>query len=73
MTLAEARDLTSVLNRAVRLVAELMDVKAVSIRLIDQENDELKIAAVHKPFLGVSDERKGAFQQSIHRPGSAIG
>ena len=47
MTLAEARDLTSVLNRAVKLVAELMDVKAVSIRLIDRENDELKIAAVH--------------------------
>ena len=37
MTLAEARDLSSVLNRAVKLVAELMDARAASIRLIEAE------------------------------------
>jgi len=47
MTLAEARDLGSVLNRAVKLVAQLMDAKAASIRLLDPESDELKIVAVH--------------------------
>jgi sigma-B regulation protein RsbU (phosphoserine phosphatase) len=47
MTLAEARDLGTVLNRAVRIVAELMDAKAASIRLLDSESDELKIVAVH--------------------------
>jgi sigma-B regulation protein RsbU (phosphoserine phosphatase) len=47
MTLAEARDLGSVLNRTVRIVAELMDVKAASIRLLDSESDELKIVATH--------------------------
>jgi sigma-B regulation protein RsbU (phosphoserine phosphatase) len=47
MTLAEARDLGTVLNRAVKIVAELMDAKAASIRLLDGESDELKIAAVH--------------------------
>ncbi len=47
MTLAEARDLGTVLNRAVKIVAELMDVKAASIRLLDPDSDELKIVAVH--------------------------
>jgi sigma-B regulation protein RsbU (phosphoserine phosphatase) len=47
MTLAEARDLGTVLNRAVKIVAELMDCKAASIRLLDYESDELKIVAVH--------------------------
>jgi sigma-B regulation protein RsbU (phosphoserine phosphatase) len=47
MTLAEARDLGSVLNRAVKIVAALMDAKSASIRLLDSESDELKIVAVH--------------------------
>jgi serine phosphatase RsbU (regulator of sigma subunit) len=47
MMLAEARDLEKVLQSAVRVVAELMEVKAASIRLIDQEKDELIIKAVH--------------------------
>jgi sigma-B regulation protein RsbU (phosphoserine phosphatase) len=47
MTLAEARDLGTVLNRAVKIVAELMDAKAASIRLLDPDTGELKIAAVH--------------------------
>ncbi len=47
MTLADARDLSGVLQRTVELVAELMRIKAVSIRLIDPDHDELVIKAVH--------------------------
>jgi sigma-B regulation protein RsbU (phosphoserine phosphatase) len=47
MMLADARDLPRVLQRTAELVAEVMNVKAVSIRLIDRENDELVIRAVH--------------------------
>jgi len=47
MLLADARDLGKVLQRTVELVAELMNVKASSIRLIDRERDELVIKAVH--------------------------
>lgn len=45
--MAESRDLTVLLNRAVELVAQIMNVKAVSIRLIEPERDELVIKAVH--------------------------
>lgn len=45
--LADARDLTSVLTRTVRVVCEVMECKAASIRLIDTERDELVIRAVH--------------------------
>jgi serine phosphatase RsbU (regulator of sigma subunit) len=45
--LADARDLTSVLNRTVRVCVEVMDCKAASIRLVDAENDELTTMAVH--------------------------
>ncbi len=45
--LAEARDLSGVLDRTVRAVAELMGTKAASIRLIDRQRDELVISAVH--------------------------
>ncbi len=45
--LAEARDLSGVLDRTVRAVAELMSTKAASIRLIDREHDELVIKAVY--------------------------
>ena len=44
--LSEARDLEKVLQRAVKLIAELMGVKACSIRLVDSEKDELAIKAV---------------------------
>ncbi|HTL29423.1 MAG TPA: GAF domain-containing protein, partial [Tepidisphaeraceae bacterium] len=47
MMLADARDLPKVLQRTVELVAEVMNVKAASIRLIDKENDELVIRAVY--------------------------
>ncbi len=47
MLLADARDLNTVLQRTVQLVAEIMQVKASSIRLIDHTNDELLIRAVH--------------------------
>src|SRR5437763_702255 len=45
--LSEARDLPAVLKRTVQLVSEVMGTKAASIRLIDQEKDELVIKAVH--------------------------
>ncbi|HZN66730.1 MAG TPA: SpoIIE family protein phosphatase [Tepidisphaeraceae bacterium] len=44
---AEARDLQTVLDRTARLLAEVMGVKAASIRLIDEEHDELVIKAVY--------------------------
>ena len=46
MMLADARDLQQVLNRTVKVVAELMETKAASIRLYDPERDELVIKAV---------------------------
>ena len=45
--LSEARDLPKVLQRTVEVVADVMGTKAASIRLIDQEHDELVIKAVH--------------------------
>ena len=47
MLLSEARDLPAVLKRTVQLVSEVMGTKAASIRLIDQQKDELVIKAVH--------------------------
>ncbi|MEA2736407.1 MAG: phosphoserine phosphatase RsbU/P [Humisphaera sp.] len=47
MLLSEARDLPKVLQRTVEIVSEVMGTKAASIRLIDQEHDELIIKAVH--------------------------
>jgi sigma-B regulation protein RsbU (phosphoserine phosphatase) len=46
MMLADARDLQRVLDRTAKIVCELMDAKASSIRLIDREKDELVIKAV---------------------------
>jgi sigma-B regulation protein RsbU (phosphoserine phosphatase) len=45
--LADVRDLPKVLQRTVQAVAEIMNTKAASIRLIDEERDELVIKAVH--------------------------
>lgn len=47
MMLTEPRDLKKLLDRTVRAVCEVMDVRAASIRLIDREKDELVIKAVH--------------------------
>jgi sigma-B regulation protein RsbU (phosphoserine phosphatase) len=47
MMLADARELSTVLQRTVAVVCELMNTKAASIRLIDRERDELVIMAVH--------------------------
>jgi phosphoserine phosphatase RsbU/P len=47
MMLADARDLEKVLQRTVRLVCEVMETKAASLRLIDDERDELVIKAVY--------------------------
>jgi sigma-B regulation protein RsbU (phosphoserine phosphatase) len=46
MILAEPRDLQKVLQRLVRVVCDVMQTKAASIRLIDAEHDELVIKAV---------------------------
>ena len=45
--LADARDLPEVLERTVQVIAETMNVKAASIRLLDKEQDELRIKAVY--------------------------
>src|SRR5437762_1758484 len=45
--LSDARDLQQVLQRTVQVVAETMNVKASSIRLVDKEKDELVIKAVY--------------------------
>jgi sigma-B regulation protein RsbU (phosphoserine phosphatase) len=47
MMLADARDLPRVLQRTVQVVCDVMETKAASIRLIDEERDELVISAVH--------------------------
>jgi sigma-B regulation protein RsbU (phosphoserine phosphatase) len=47
MMLSEARDLTDILQRTVRVVAGMMNAKAVSIRLFDEDSDELVIRATH--------------------------
>lgn len=60
--LSDARDLQSVLERAVRVVCEVMDAKAASIRLIDFEKDELVIKAVHN--LSPTYQRKGPVRLS---------
>lgn len=57
MMLAEPRDLKKVLDRTVRAVCEVIDVKAASIRLIDRDGDELVIKAVHN--LSPSYQKKG--------------
>ncbi len=46
MMLADARDLQKVLQRTVKVVCEVMETKAASIRLVDTERDELVIKAV---------------------------
>ncbi|MFO0973238.1 MAG: SpoIIE family protein phosphatase [Phycisphaerae bacterium] len=50
--LAGERELKEVLNVAAQLVADVLKVRALSIRLLDEETGELKIAAVHN----LSDE-----------------
>jgi sigma-B regulation protein RsbU (phosphoserine phosphatase) len=47
MILSDARDLENVLQRTVKAVCEVMETKASSLRLIDDERDELVIKAVH--------------------------
>jgi sigma-B regulation protein RsbU (phosphoserine phosphatase) len=47
MMLADSRDLQKVLTRTVKVVCEVMETKAASIRLLDEEHDELVIKAVY--------------------------
>jgi phosphoserine phosphatase RsbU/P len=47
MMLSDARNLERVLQRTVEIVSQVMEAKAASIRLIDEERDELVIKAVH--------------------------
>jgi sigma-B regulation protein RsbU (phosphoserine phosphatase) len=62
MMLTDARDLQRVLQRTVKAVSEIMGTKGASLRLIDQEHDELVVKAVHN----LSDEylRKGPIRWS---------
>ncbi|MEM8873022.1 MAG: GAF domain-containing SpoIIE family protein phosphatase [Planctomycetota bacterium] len=53
--LAESRDLPMLLERTVKLITDVMGVKAASIRLLDTTQDELTIAAKH----GLSDAYLG--------------
>ncbi len=46
--LADARDLQNVLQRTVEVVCEVMETKASSIRLVDRDEDNLVIKAVHR-------------------------
>jgi len=46
MILAEAKDLPSLLQRTTEIACEVSEVKAASIRLLDEEQDELVIKAV---------------------------
>lgn len=46
MMLSDARDLQKVLNRTVKVVCDVMQTKASSLRLLDEEHDELVIKAV---------------------------
>lgn len=47
MMLADARNLEKVLQRTVEIVSQVMETKAASLRLIDEERGELVIKAVH--------------------------
>ena len=47
MLLTDARDLQQVLDRTAQVVAQVMETKAASIRLIDEAHDELVVKAVH--------------------------
>ncbi len=47
MMLSDTRNLKMLLQRSVKLVTELMKVKACSVRLLDRDKNELRIAAVH--------------------------
>jgi serine phosphatase RsbU (regulator of sigma subunit) len=47
MMLADARDLQRVLRSTVKVVCEVMQTKAASLRLIDEDKDELVIKAVY--------------------------
>ncbi len=60
MMLGEPRDLQKLLQRTVRAVCEVTDVKAASIRLIDSEQNLLIIKAVHN--LSPQYQAKGPIQ-----------
>ena len=47
LLLTDARDLQQVLDRTAQVVAQVMETKAASIRLIDEAHDELVVKAVH--------------------------
>ena len=63
MMLAEPRDLKKLLDRTVRAVCEVMDVRAASIRLIEAETNELVIKAVHN--LSPSYTHKGPDRMEV--------
>ena|SRR6185437_13525587 len=62
MMLSNARDLQRVLDRTVRVVCEVMQTKAASLRLLVEERDELVIKAVYN--LSAEYLNKGAIRMS---------
>ena len=62
MMLADARDLQTVLDRTVQVVCEVMETKSASLRLINQERDELMIKAAYN--LSAEYLNKGAVRLS---------
>lgn len=62
MLMADVRDLNTLLHRTVELVAEIMHVKAVSLRLVALDRDELVIKAVFNLSQQYLD--KGAIRMS---------
>ena len=72
MMLADARELSTVLQRTVAVVCDLMETKAASIRLIDRERDELVIMAVHQFVQGISVQGAGADEHLGHRQDCAV-
>lgn len=62
MMLANARDLQRVLDRTVRVVCEVMQTKAASLRLLVEQRDELVIKAVYN--LSAEYLNKGAIRMS---------
>lgn len=65
MMLSDARNLEKVLHRTVELVADVMQTKAASLRLIDEDRDELVIKAVHN--LSGNYINKGPIRLSMAR------
>lgn len=63
LMLSDTRDLSTVLQRTVQTVAQVMNSRAASIRLVDEERDELVIKAVYN--LSPQYQEKGPLRLSM--------